>query len=143
MTVRETNMAVLIKHTRAEGAFDMETTLSTLHPDAVFEDQPIGLKLNGRDECARHYKLWWDAFGLHSEGGVLNWIDDNLMIAESHFVGNHKGEFLGIAPTGKDIRFPFAVVVRFADGFLSGEKFYYDLNDIMRQLGQKSFEIAS
>lgn len=143
MTSREENMAILIKHTKAEGAFDLDTTLATIHPDAIFEDQPIGLLLNGRDECARHYRLWWDAFGLHSEGGKLHWVDDDLMIAESHFVGHHKGEFLGVLPTGKDIRFPFTVIVRFADGLLSGEKFYYDLNNIMRQLGQNSFEIAA
>ena len=139
MNIKERNMAVLAKHTAAEASFDMDTTLATLHPDTLFEDQPIGLRLNGRDACSRHYQIWWDAFDLHSDGGVLHWIDDDLLIAESHFVGTHKGEFLGVAPTHNEIRFPFTVVVRFKDGYLSGEKFYYDLNDVMRQLGQPSF----
>jgi hypothetical protein len=34
------------------------------------------------------------------------------------------------------------VYVRFKDGLLSGERFFYDLNMIMAQLGQPSAKLA-
>jgi hypothetical protein len=126
----------------AEAAHDLDGTLATIHPDALFEDQPVGLVLNGRGAVARHYRLWWDAFGLQTDGGSLHWVGDDLVIGEADFVGSHVGSFLGIAPTGRTIRFPFMVIVRFRDGFLSGEKFFYDLNGIMAQIGEPSFAVS-
>lgn len=133
---RKANMRTLLRHTRAEAAHDLGETLATIHPDALFEDQPLNLVLHGRAEAALHYRTWWDAFGIQTEDGALHWINDDLVIGEAHFAGEHKGAFLDIAPTGRRIRFPFVVVVRFRDELLSGERFYYDLNGIMTQLGR-------
>ena len=57
------------------------------------------------------------------------------MIAETHYQGTHVGEFLGIPATGKPIDFPLAVVITFRDGLLAGERFYYDLATLLRQIG--------
>lgn len=138
MTNREINARCLYQHMKAEAAHDLAGTLATIHPEALFEDQPLGLVLNGREATARHYRLWWAAFGLQTDGGTLHWVNDDLVIGEADFVGTHIGNFLGVAPTGRPIRFPFTVYVRFKDGMLLGERFFYDLNMIMAQLGQPS-----
>jgi SnoaL-like polyketide cyclase len=143
MTNREINERCLFQHMKAEAAHDLAGTLATIHSDALFEDQPLGLVLQGRDATARHYRTWWDAFGIQTDGGALHWVNDDFMIGEADFVGTHIGEFLGIAPTGLPIRFPFTVYVRFKDGLLSGERFFYDLNIIMAQLGQPSAKLAA
>jgi len=52
---------------------------------------------------------------------------------------NHVGPFLGIAPTGREVEFRFAVFVTFRDGLIAGEKFYYDLAGILRQIGALDF----
>jgi len=31
----------------------------TLHPQCVFVDEPLGLRLEGRDGARRHYEMWW------------------------------------------------------------------------------------
>lgn len=142
MNIREINARILHQHMVAEAAHDLEATLATVHPDALFEDLPVGLTLRGRDAVGRHYRLWWNAFGLQTEGGKLHWINDDLVIGEAEFVGTHKGDFLGKVPTGRSIRFPFMVIVRFRDGLLSGERFFYDLNGIMAQLGEPGFAVA-
>lgn len=142
MSNRELNARILHQHMVAEAAHDLDGTLATVHPDALFEDLPVGLTLRGRDAVARHYRLWWNAFGLQTDGGRLHWIDDDLVIGEADFVGVHTGDFLGKAPTGRSIRFPFMVIVRFRDGLLSGEKFFYDLNGIMAQIGEPSFAVS-
>ncbi len=141
-TERQRNARCLFEHTQAESRHDLNGTLATLHPDAVFEDAAVGLHLSGRGEAARHYQLWWKAFQLQTEGGVIHWIDDSLLIGEAHFVGTHVGEFLGLAPTAKAIRLPFMVRVSFREGLLSQERFYYDLNGLLTQLGQPAFSVS-
>ncbi len=143
MTNREINERCLYQHIKAEAAHDMAGTLATIHPDALFEDQPLGLVLNGREATSLHYGLWWGAFGLQTDGGALHWVSDDLVICEADFVGTHIGNFLGVEPTGLPIRFPFTVYVRFKDGLLLGERFFYDLNMIMAQLGQPSVALAA
>jgi SnoaL-like polyketide cyclase len=143
MNPLQTNQACLLMHMKAEAAHDIEGTLATIHSDAIFEDQPVGLKLNGRSEVAKHYRLWWNAFAVQTDGGALHWVNDDFVIGESYFVGNHVGPFLGIEPTGKPIRFPFTVYVRFKDGLLLSERFFYDLNTVMKQIGQPGFALAA
>lgn len=137
---RDTNDAILNQHIAAELAHDMDGTLATLHPDCVFCDLPLGLRLEGRSGARRHYSIWWTAFSNTLDPAGRHWVDDDLVIGEAAFVGRHTGPFAGLAPTGKPIRLPFVVFVTFRDGLMAGERFIYDLNDLMRQLGQSAFE---
>ncbi|MGH6696958.1 ester cyclase [Sphingopyxis sp.] len=140
MTTREINRACLFRHTAAEHRHDMAETLATLHADCHFEDRPVGLTLDGREAAQRHYELWWGAFGIVTDEGRLHWAADDLVIGEAVFAGTHTGPFLGIAPTGRSVRFPFTVVVTFRDGLLASEHFTYDLNGLLRQIGQPAFD---
>jgi predicted ester cyclase len=137
---RDINETILNRHLEAEIAHDMEGTLATLHPECVFLDLPLGLRLEGRDGARRHYELWWSAFSNTLDRAGRHWVHDDLMIAEAAFVGQHTGSFAGLAPTHRPIHLPFVVFVTFRDGLLAGERFIYDLNDLMRQLGQAAFE---
>ena len=137
---RAINETILRVHLAAEDQHDMEGTLATLHPDCLFIDSPLGLRLEGREGAGRHYNIWWSAFdpALDKEG--LNWVRDDLVIGEAAFVGRHTGPFAGIPPAGRSIHLPFVVFVTFRDGLLAGERFIYDLNHLLRQLGQPAFE---
>lgn len=134
------NLACLKRHLAAEGRHDMEATLATLHPDCVFEDGPVQLYLRGPEQARRHYQLWWFAFGVTVVDGAPYWVADDRLIAKATYVGFHTGPFLGIAPTGREIRLPFVVEVGFRDQLLASEVFTYDLNHLLRQLGQASFD---
>lgn len=140
MPDRTENAACLQRHLAAEKRHDMTVTLETLHPECLFEDRPAGLRLHGREGARRHYQLWWGAFRVGLEAGQVHWVRDDLLIGEAEFVGAHIGPFLGIEPTGNDIRLPFIVVVGFRDGLLASERFTYDMNDLLRQLGQPAFD---
>lgn len=136
---RVTNQACLEAHLAAETQHDMPATLATLHPECVFVDEPLGLRLEGRAGAQRHYEMWWRGFGATLDGGELHWARDDLVIGDSAFVGRHVGCFAGIPPTGLPLRLPFVVFVDFRDGLLAGERFVYDLNALVRQLGQTAF----
>ena len=82
--------------------------------------------------------MWWVGLGLpflptSNDRRVLT--DSCLYVAESRFTGVHKCTFRGVAPTGRCVEFRFAVFVSFREGLMAGERFYYDLDGILRQLG--------
>ena len=128
--------AVVNRHLAAENEHRMEETLAALHPDCLFEDLPLEKTYHGRAGAEQYYRLWWDAFDLKVHGERRHWSEDGaFMIAETQYHGIHQGEFLGHAPTGRIIKFPLAVVIPFRDGLMAGERFYYDLSTLLRQIG--------
>jgi predicted ester cyclase len=137
---RQTNEACLRQHLAAENAHDIEATVATLDPGCAFVDEPLGLRFTGRAGAREHYGMWWSAFGNTVERGQLHWVDDDFLVGEAVFVGRHVGPFAGIAATGAQLALPFVVFVTFRNGLLGGERFVYDLNGLLRQLGQPCFE---
>jgi predicted ester cyclase len=49
--------------------------------------------------------------------------------------GTHRGTFLGIAPTGREVSMTGTTVMRFADGLVAEAWWHYDLPRLMRELG--------
>ncbi len=129
---------LLHRHLAAENAHDLAGTLATLHPDCLFEDTATGQVFHGHEGAAAHYLQWWNAFGLVCSRGSEDrafWCEDGSCIAQAEFSGRHVGDFLGLAPTSREVRFRFAVFIDFRDGLMLSERFYYDLAGLMRQLG--------
>ena len=52
--------------------------------------------------------------------------------------GTHRGEFLGVAPTGRAVTIAGAAIHRFVDGKIAESWFYVDALDLLRQLGATS-----
>ena len=51
------------------------------------------------------------------------------------FYGTHRGEFMGIAPTGREVRFTGLTIDRVVDGKIVENWIEGDLEDILRQIG--------
>jgi steroid delta-isomerase-like uncharacterized protein len=129
------NQDCVRKHLQFENAQDMEGTLSTLHPECVFEDLPLGKTYKGIEGARRYYAELWQAFDVTVESRLRHWSTEGNLIAETTFVGPHRSEFLGHKPKGMTIQLPLVVIVTFRDGLMAGERFYYDLSMLMRQIG--------
>lgn len=56
-------------------------------------------------------------------------------IVEFTGTGTHKGDLLGIAPTGKSISIPVCDVLEIRDGKIHTEREYIDFAHMMQQLG--------
>ena len=134
---RETNQACLLRHLAAENAHRLEETLATLTADCVFEDVALQKTFHGHAGASEYYRMWWSAFQIQVQvgSGTRHWITDDLFVSETSYAGTHVGEFLGIEPTGRPIQFRFVVFVTFRDGLFTGERFYYDLGTLLRQIG--------
>jgi predicted ester cyclase len=63
-------------------------------------------------------------------------IAEGDMVA-NHFVfyGTHRGEFMGIAPTSREVRFTGLTIDRVVDGKIVENWIEGDLEDILRQIG--------
>jgi steroid delta-isomerase-like uncharacterized protein len=126
---------ILARHVTAESARDMEATLATLTEDCCFEDMPTGEVYRGREGVRTYYARWWSGLGVAPDGGRLHVIDESTLWAETRFLGTHIGSWEGIAPTGRSISLRLAILVTFADGLMSGERFYYDRMSLLQQIG--------
>jgi steroid delta-isomerase-like uncharacterized protein len=129
---------LLARHLEAENARRLDETLATLTDDCLFEDLALGRAFRGRRGAGACYRLWWDAFEIAVHGERLHWSGDGAAVAEARYRGTHVGAFLGIPATGRPIDLPIAVVITFKDGLMAGERFYYDLATLLRQLGAAS-----
>ena len=132
------NGEILLQHIAAENRHDLAGTLATLHPDCEFYDHATQQKWIGHDGAAAHYAQHWQAFDVsveRAEGQVSFWRGDDIYVAQAVWRGSHIGEFMGIAPTKRQIEHPFTVFVRFRDGLMQSEEFFYDLASLMAQLG--------
>ncbi len=131
--------AMLARHLQAENAHDLEAVLATVHPETRFHDLALDQVFLGRAGAARHYQMWWQAFGNVVErspaGETRHWLGPDNYVAEAQYRGRHDGDFLGLAPTGREIALPFTVFVSFRDGLFSAERFYYDLTTLLEQIG--------
>ena len=123
------------RHVEAENEHRMRETLATLHEACVFEDLPLGRTYHGHEGAEAYYAEWWRTFDVVVKGERRYWAGDGTLIAEARYVGRHVGEFQGIAPTGRPVELRMAVFLTFRDGLLAGERFYYDLRSLLRQLG--------
>lgn len=129
------NQDVVRRHLDAENNHRMEETLATLTEDCVFVDNALGRTFPGRAGAREYYRLWWDAFDVVVASGRRYVTTEGNLISEARYRGTHKGTFLGIPPTGRPIELSFVVFVDFRDGLMSGERFYYDLVGLLRQIG--------
>ena len=67
---------------------------------------------------------------------VARWIiDGDVVVTEELMEGTHRGEFAGLAPTGRRVRLPLCHVHRVVDGRIVERIAYHDTAGILRQLG--------
>ena len=116
---RDAMVAVAHAHAAAEAAGDLEATMATLDDDPVYELQPMGVALRGRDTAREYYEHFFanvmprvTGFDLRSE-----WITDDGVLQEYTLFVDGLGEpgighsIIGILTFGND-------------GKLSGERLY-------------------
>ena len=62
-------------------------------------------------------------------------VREDAVISRATARGTHRGEMLGIAPTGKPITFSMFLQHRIVDGKIAEEWVMYDLHAILQQVG--------
>ena len=133
MSVKQ-NVEVSMKAFHAWKTHDVEALLSLVDENHVVESDTIPAPMYGHEGLRQFMQTYLAAFPD---------IDFQLeqTIAEGDFVvqrwtatGTHRGELMGIAPTGRRIRWDHVSIVRVKDGRVVGQWAQPDLFGIYRQL---------
>jgi steroid delta-isomerase-like uncharacterized protein len=61
--------------------------------------------------------------------------EDDWVVCRLSMEGTHKGEFQGVAPTGKRVKMSCLVELRFRDGKIVEDRPFFDRMEMMEQLG--------
>lgn len=62
-------------------------------------------------------------------------IGEGAAVAEAEFVGHHIGEFMGVPPTGKEVRVPLCVGHDLRDGEIVEGRVYSETPAFLAQVG--------
>lgn len=66
---------------------------------------------------------------------VERWVEQgDVVVTEEVMEGTHKGDFAGLAPTGRRVKLPICHVTRVVDGKIVERTAYHDTAGILRQL---------
>jgi uncharacterized protein len=57
------------------------------------------------------------------------------VVEESVLKGTHTGDLFGLAATGRTVHLPLIIVFPIRDGSIQGERMYFDMDSLKRQLG--------
>jgi steroid delta-isomerase-like uncharacterized protein len=108
---------------------------ATLAPDAVFTDVTTGMTWTGPEAIGGMLDWFYHGvFEAHVEDGRLIVADDGTSAAlEATFVGTHRGEFAGIAATGRTVRVPLVVVYDLGDGRITAGRVHFDVAAFLAQ----------
>jgi SnoaL-like domain len=118
MATREELAAVAYAHAQAEADGDMAATLATLEDDPLYEFQPAGVVLRGKEAAERYYDWFFHHVEMQIEGFEVRneWITD---------AGLGQEYILRVKlPDGTRRRFDLTSILTFGDTKLSGERIY-------------------
>ncbi len=134
LVTREQIVALLARRNAAWAARDT-ASLAAMHAPHGTVASPTGGVLEGRDEIARVYNLWFSAFPdlvMRDDGAI---IDGGRAVQILRFSGTHAGEFFGLPPTGRRVEVLIASVLTLADGLIADERRIYDFTGLLVQVG--------
>jgi len=131
----EENKAVL--HRLAEEIFNkgnISVVDEIIAPDYVFHG-PVGMEYKGPEGFKQMVTMYRNAFpDLHMT--VEDMVAEGDKVAQRITIrGTHKGELMGIAPTGKQVTITGIIIVRFVGGKEVEAWSTMDLLGMMQQLG--------
>lgn len=120
--------ALWIAHSKAEDARDLQGLIDTLSPDCVYEIIPTGQRWEGHEGARTFYLTFLGAFpDVHFDLQDIV-IGPQGVIEVTRMTGTQRGEWAGIAPTGRHvemdiiIHFPWNPTTRRFDG----ERVHFD-----------------
>ncbi len=114
---------------------DIEGILRHYDPEIAWNNVAMAETYRGLDEVSGYLRSLFLAFP-DLTFAVRHRIAKGGQIAEEWTMrGTHRGEFIGIPPTGRVVEIDGMSMVRMRDGRFLRDDFYFDAAGVMRQLG--------
>ncbi|HEV8516221.1 MAG TPA: ester cyclase [Candidatus Limnocylindrales bacterium] len=109
--------------------------LSVVAEDAVYTDTSTGRDWVGRDKVSELLEFMYRRAFDGSFKTLSRIVGDGQAVIEGRFQGRHIGDFLGVAPTGRDVDAPICVVYDLEDDRIKRARVYLQTYVVLQQLG--------
>ncbi len=123
------------RHVLAENRRSIEDLLETLCVDPVYKIMATSEKYQGQDEVATFYRTLFEGVPNATFELINVFVGEEGVVEESILRGTHQGRLFGIEATGREIALPLTIVFPMLNGQILGERLYFDLATLARQLG--------
>jgi SnoaL-like protein len=119
---RDEQLSNALAHAAAEGDGDLEATMATLDAEPVYELQPMGRLLVGRDRARRYYEWFFPNFMPRVAGFEIRneWVNDDGL-AQEYTMWVRAGDDPAAGPAE---RFEIIGILLFGETGLAGERLY-------------------
>jgi predicted ester cyclase len=109
--------------------------VSMMAPDVVFRIMSTGDEYRTPEGVKGMLAYFYHvAFDAKSETKNVV-VGEGIAVLEADFVGRHIGEFAGVAPTGKDVRVPLAVIYDLRNDQIVEGRVYFETPAFLAQVG--------
>jgi steroid delta-isomerase-like uncharacterized protein len=126
------------RHVLAENRRSVDGLLATLCDEPVYQVMATGAIHRGREGVAAFYTGLFESMPDVTFDLVEVFVGENGVVEESVLVGTHAGDLFGLKPTGQPVRLPLIIVFPMRNTQILGERLYFDLADLERQIGPRS-----
>jgi carboxymethylenebutenolidase len=123
------------RHVLAENRRSIEGLLATLSAEPLYVIMATGAEHRGRDAVAAFYSGLFESMPDVTFNLQDVFVGENGVVEESVLAGTHTGSLFGLPPTGRPLRLPLTIVFPMLGGEILGERMYFDMDSLQRQLG--------
>lgn len=124
------------QHIRCENSHDLEGVIRTFGNIARYDDEPWDAHYEGIEGVRSFYAQLMKALPDLEIDVKRRHIAQDAVILKVVIRGTHLGTWRGLPATGRKIEFPLCGIYTFnPDGYLAGEKIYYDRGSVLKQIG--------
>jgi steroid delta-isomerase-like uncharacterized protein len=115
---------------------DPEAVVANVAEDVIFRDVALGMPLHGRDALKAAAEAYLAAFPDLRVAETSATLAGPRLAQELRVTGTHRGELLGVAPTGRWTETYAAVITTFGeDGMVIEGSVYWNALAMLSQLG--------
>jgi steroid delta-isomerase-like uncharacterized protein len=138
MTLQVDNKAVLRRFYQEFWSEGRQEVIDELLSDDYVDHQPLPGFPPGKSGFAALLKMWRTGFPDMREEVQDLIAEGDKVVGRFTMSGTHTGEFLGLAPTGRQVSMTGIDVVRIQDGQIIEFWYAEQLHDLMQQLRRPS-----
>jgi steroid delta-isomerase-like uncharacterized protein len=123
------------RHVLAENRRSVDGLLATLCAEPLYVIMATGQEHRGPAAVAAFYTGLFESMPDVTFDLQEVFIGESGVVEESVLVATHTGNLFGLPPTGRPIRLPLTIVFPMRKGEILGERLYFDMDSLQRQLG--------
>jgi steroid delta-isomerase-like uncharacterized protein len=135
MPLLHENRRLWQRHVLAENRRSIESLLETLCSEPIYKIMATNATYKGRDQVAQFYTGLFEGVPNATFELINAFVGEEGVVEESILRGTQRGPLFGIPPTGREIALPLTIVFPILNGRIMGERLYFDLATLARELG--------